>query len=147
LAHRTPVEIKILEKIQSLAICLIAVVLVAMITVKHVRPYVILTMNEEQYFELSERCHEAFSSMKQVRDFREDYDGETFPDLYYDEETFSDLYKASTVAMMDCYGKDVLRLDLLSKGVGKVDLDLIDLRAKESSNASIRYFVRGLGTD
>ena len=122
--------------LQSIAICVIAVILAAHFYIEQLHPHVLVAQNEHNYYELAKRCHEAASEMERWRDSQK----------HLDPETRGDLHRASTVAMMDCYDRDHIRLDLLSKGVRKFDLDLIDLRARKDSATSIPYFVKGLGS-
>ncbi len=122
-------------QLRTIAICVIAVILVAHFYVEHIHPRILVTQNEHRYYELARQCHEAASEMERWRDQQEQLD----------PETLGDLHRVSTVAMMDCYSRDHLRLDLLSKGVREVDLNLIDLRARKDSTVSIPYFVKVLG--
>ena len=122
--------------LQSIAIFVIAGILCAQFYFEQLHPRILVTQYEVRYYELAKQCHEAASEREKWRDSRE----------LLDTETLGRLYRSSTVAMMDCYGRDHLRLDLLSSGVREFDLDLIDLRARKDSEASIAYFVSGLGT-
>ena len=122
-------------QLRTIAICVIAVIFVAHFYVEHIHPRILVTQNEHQYYELAKRCHEAASELERWRNQQEQLDS----------ETLGDLHRGSTTAMMDCYSRDHLRLDLLSKGVREVDLNLIDLRARKDSAVSIPYFVKGLG--
>ena len=122
-------------RLQSIAICVIAVIFAAHFYVEYLHPRILIAKNEHLYYKLAKQCHEAASEMGRWRDSQEQND----------PETHRDLLRASTVAMMDCYNRDHLRLDLLSKGVREFDLDLIDLEARKDSSVSIQYFVKGLG--
>ena len=124
-----------MERLQSIAICVIAVLIAAHFYVEHLHPRILIGKNDQLYYKLAKQCHEAASEMGRWRGSQEQID----------PETHRDLLRASTVAMMDCYNRDHLRLDLLSKGVREFDLDLIDLEARKDSSVSIQYFVKGLG--
>jgi hypothetical protein len=123
------------NKIQSISICLIAAVLVGQLYISELHPKLSLYFSNGNYSDAAIQCHQAIAEGKEANYFIRNQTAEI---------SFA-LKRATEVAMMDCYRRDELRLELLSHGVSPHELDLIELRAKNRALLSLSYFVDGLG--
>ncbi len=113
---------------------MIATTLVAHFYVNHIHPWVWVTAHGDQYYDAAKQCHEAATELNTWQSMQEHLDlGER-----------DGFRRTSTVAMMDCYERAQLRLDMLSKGVQRTELDRIDLLANRDSSAGSLYLVEGL---
>jgi len=123
-----------LRKVQTVALCLIALVLMADFAVEHVLPVAALALKEQEYLDAARTCHEARSNWQQARDTADRYDRET---------SFA-VNQSATVGLMDCYKKEYLHRSLLSWGVTENELNRLDLFARNESEVGLRYFVQGV---
>ena len=123
-----------MAKAQTIALYVIVLLLMVDFVIDRVQPAVALALDEQEYHEAAQRCHEALSNRQQLRDTAD----------RYDRETLFTLNQSATVGLMDCYDREVVRRSLLARGVNEHDLNRIDLIARNASKAGLRYFVQGL---
>jgi hypothetical protein len=118
-----------LKKLQLLSILTIAIVLVIHLYLSQIHPRFILSQNETKYLALAKECNQAVSERRQILQLR----------MNVSARSIQLLKQTSGIFMMICHQQKVLRLSLLNSGVFERELDLIELRAKQSSTASLPY--------
>jgi hypothetical protein len=123
-----------MSKLQTVALWLIALLLAGQIGLEHIRPLIVLAANEEPFVEAARRCHEASSNYREVQSVAE----------RDDSASANTLHRSATVGLMDCYESQNLRLAMLAGGVNNHLIDRLDLSARNASDASLHYFVKGL---
>ena len=123
-----------MSRLQTVALWLIALLLAGQIGFEHIRPLIVLALNEEPFVAAARRCHEASSNYREVQSVAE----------RDDSVAAITLHKSAKVGLMDCYESQDFRLTMLAGGVNVHQIDRLDLSARNTSNASLHYFVEGL---
>ena len=124
-----------MTKVQTIALYLIAVVLMADFAFDHVQPHIALAFKSQEYLDAARMCHEARANEQQMRH------------IAVDQRTLILRDKSALVGLMDCYEKERLRKSLLAWGASESDLNLIDLTARSQSETSLRYLVDGVKSE
>jgi hypothetical protein len=120
-----------MKYLKETAIVFIALVLVADFFLSYIWPAVYLKANSREYLISSTACSKALMSSKKAKG-----NPETF-----DSDLKSRLLEASQIELINCHKLSILKNKLLSNGVKKVDLKLLDLAALEDKNISLDQIV------
>jgi hypothetical protein len=119
---------------QMAALWIIALSLVADMTLRHAVPPAMLFLHEKAYFKSSSVCEQAISNR---------YESEALATVEGTHANFP-LRQSAMAALLECYERQLLRQRLLANGVSPHYLMAIDLEARMASDSKLPYIAETL---